>query len=69
MKTKKELSDRVELILETSIVRIVKVIKGWDKGAVLIQNQNELLNGWGDIVRVSEKDIEILMNNIKENKK
>tara|TARA_R100000781_G_C4009071_1_gene103026 strand:- start:224 stop:424 length:201 start_codon:yes stop_codon:yes gene_type:complete len=64
MKTETKLSNKVKLILETSNLRVVEVVKGWDKGSILIQNQNDLLSGWGKIVRVSEKDAEILINNL-----
>jgi ATP-dependent RNA circularization protein (DNA/RNA ligase family) len=63
-KTENQLSDNVEIILETTLLRVVRVIKGWDKGTLLLQNQNQLLNGWGEITRVGVKDAEILINNL-----
>ena len=65
MKTENKLSKKVELVLETTLIRIVKVVQGWDKGTILIQNQNDTLTGWGTPIRVGEEDMKILINNLK----
>tara|TARA_R100000808_G_C2051679_1_gene86968 strand:+ start:423 stop:608 length:186 start_codon:yes stop_codon:yes gene_type:complete len=56
-----KLSDKVKLILQTSDLRVVQVVKGFDKGTVLIQNQNQLFNGWDKIVRIRKQDFNNLI--------
>ena len=56
----------VEIVLETHFIRIAKVISGWDKGAILIQNRATSYEGWSSPIRISRYDFSILMSNLRE---
>ncbi len=59
-----KLSNTVELVLETHFMRIAKVISGWDKGAILIQNRATSFEDWSTPIRMSKNDLDIFLSNL-----